>query len=704
MPFFHNHQTRIDWLDLTLNDDQLETIDGYYRLSRKDIQDLLDIAEDSVANLILSMPEMSRMTNTYCGETQEGDGQTFEIDLDAFFDGQGATDLDEEEEALETATDEEEEIEVGLNMENMAEVATGEEDEIDIATVEETLDTVTGRWTALANAEILLHKRPKDARLAPFVRYDQRLEDHLEWVFNSKGLPYNSSTREGKVSRPILGELERSQDWFFQQPDKFGYFPYDARRHYAETPPDAANDFQEPEEPVNNRHLHYNFFCDRVLLRSETPATVSLYAQLVAGRKRMRCSLSREGVILSQANKYIDPVAYAGPVELLRLEGSALQDQTTGYVCRANDSLGHFGELSEEDACIMDFDTICRDHTANGNHVEMQRPYIMDHKAHASAAMGDLVFNGPSASPPQSRNWRHDRKGNVLPKSAYLCSKLSYTEYAYDHCDDNKSTKSQDPLTVMEGPEYQHTLLVTEEAEERVHSADEELGHLQEREISSPPATHDDIGSDSGYASDPHPDVEKLEDHSREPGNMEGCEASSTSEEYSPLNPFIPGLRAAEPEAYQPLEITEAEVDRDFEALLRQMYLGNAATAVHGVTLVEEPTVIVSDDRSKTHGSRGDGASSSSSSTESTDDDDDAGEHEAEEEGQQSTGPTTPTSSTFSDHPDPKISTPAKEQQPSQRSENCPATPEEKPYNDFSDYSRAYGFTVIVIGVVMSLW
>ncbi|KAL8953423.1 MAG: hypothetical protein Q9222_000736 [Ikaeria aurantiellina] len=703
MPSSDLHQAHIDWLDLALNDDQPENVNKFDQTSQRLMQKYLEETTCTVKSPMPLMSTMSGMTNEQRAMTSESTSQNLEIDLDAFFDGQGATDLDDEE-TMEVARDEEDKNDVGTDEEEMIEIATNEDIAIESAARGETIDTYKGEEKSLADAEALFRNRPRDASLAPFLQYDQRLQDQLRWVFDTKGLPYTGRgciiaasdvaythfgyalqalRQEENASRPILSEMDRSQDWFFQQSDKVGNLPYDPRQTHVDTLPDAESKCQEPDEPVDHRYEHYNFFGERVFLRSETPAAVSLYVQLAASRKRMRDIVSREGVVLSQANKFIDPVYYDGPAELLQLEGSSFQDQTTGYVRRVNDSLGQFGDFFDEEASIVDFDLICHFHLANWDHDEMQRPYFMDHKKHAFAAMGDLSINGPSCVPLKSSHWMRNAKGETVPRPAYVPSKLSFTEYAYDYCDDDNRTRSLDPFTASEDLEDQpmlNTIEEEEEEEDNMFPTDNEPGHPQEKDSLSPPASVNEIGSDSGYASDQANDANKVEDQPRKQSGIDGSENPWTTEEYSPLDPLIPGLRAAEPEAYHPIEINE-----DFEPLLH---------------VFEESTIDSPPSRSEAHELPSDDESSLLSDNESTGDD------HSEEEGQQSTCPTTPTSQIFPTHIETDIphpsSTPAKEQ-PSQHSEPIPSAPEELD-NPFSEYARAYGSTVIMVGVVLSLW
>ncbi|KAL8774388.1 MAG: hypothetical protein Q9194_004065 [Teloschistes cf. exilis] len=261
-----------------------------------------------------------------------------------------------------------------------------------------------------------------------------------------------------------------------------------------------------------DRFEHYNFLGNLVRLRSDTPAAVSLYVQMSYQRKVARDPLSREGVILSQGTKYIDPVGYDGPQEHLLLEGTACRDRVTGYAAKLNDPEGTFGD-------VLDGETAIKSQGVYLPRDRMQHPYIMDVKQHAFNGKGDLIVHAPGYSPPKDSSYKRDTTGRVIrwndgvtSKSAYIHSKLSSVE------------------TV----EY--------EADEGDNSGPMSDGGLW-------------IGA-----------------HKRE---EQETMTEQADEEYSPFRPSIPGFRATHQECqleeWQPEEVSDEEADRCVDEIFAKL-------------------------------------------------------------------------------------------------------------------------------------
>ena len=77
---------------------------------------------------------------------------------------------------------------------------------------------------------------------------------------------------------------------------------------------------------------HYNFLLDPIYQSSRTSAEVSLWAAIVYQWKGKFDPWSRQGVLASQAGKWVDPINFTGPLELLHLGGTELREAVTGYV------------------------------------------------------------------------------------------------------------------------------------------------------------------------------------------------------------------------------------------------------------------------------------------------------------------------------------------------------------------------------------
>lgn len=214
----------------------------------------------------------------------------------------------------------------------------------------------------------------------------------VAYYFSSEGL--DSLRDNGFATRQYPMESERSIEWKSRQRDVAALTPYDPRSCKAEMLRYAV---RKPERSIVSQvdpsSQHYNFLGQTVDTRSKTPATVSFLIQLSACVKPYRYEFSRVGVMLSQANKYIDAVVYEGPPELLSYRGTALQEQKTGYVSKLNDCKGSFGDLFDGDTIIKNFQDISDHFLANGWHVNMQRPYIMDYEEEAHRGDRDLVLN-----------------------------------------------------------------------------------------------------------------------------------------------------------------------------------------------------------------------------------------------------------------------------------------------------------------------
>lgn len=352
-----------------------------------------------------------------------------EIDLDAAFDGQGVLDLDDEEVSLQASND-------------IKKVTAAGQDVDDV----------------LSYAKWLLESKRKGLPLSHFIPDESETNDFLKAALEHSGLPHDDQGArraasevayyyfykgldtlrdQGFVVSPCLVEVDRSKDWFFALPDGSGKIPSGPPTYESEPPTHGiavANEFKTSHD--DTRFEHFNFLRNLVQFRSETPAAVSLYIQMSCNRKVGRDPLSREGVILSQATKYIDPVSYDGPQEHLLLEGTAFRDRVTGYVVKVNDHAGTFGDLFDGETAIKSQNDICQYYLANQwQQDQMQHPYIMDIKGHASSGRGDLNINASDYCPPKNSFYRRDTAGRLIywndgvtPKPAYIPSKLSSVE------------------------------------------------------------------------------------------------------------------------------------------------------------------------------------------------------------------------------------------------------------------------------------
>ncbi|KAL8960019.1 MAG: hypothetical protein Q9193_003212, partial [Seirophora villosa] len=339
----------------------------------------------------------------------------------------------------------------------------------------------------------------------------------VAYHFSSEGL--NDLKDNGFVTRQHLMESERSIEWRSRQCDIAALTPYDPRSCKSKM---LRYAIWKPEQSIVSRvdpnSKHYNFLGQTVDIRSNTPATVSFLVQLSAAVKPYRNKISRVGVILSQANKYIDAVIYDGPPELLSYRGTALQEQTTGYVSKLNDCKGSFGDLFDGNTIIKDFQDICDHFLANGWHVNMQRPCIMDYEEEAYQGDRDLVFNEPA---PREFFRKRNSQGVIehwcIPGATKPENRLSklWKVQSVDH-------------EIPDGP-----LDLGEAGDVTGDGREDSLMVMEAGENTAPPSSQTIPFTDSGHTSEDH-EISNVEAHF-EP------EVASV-EEYDPLNPAIPGL------------------------------------------------------------------------------------------------------------------------------------------------------------------
>lgn len=278
-----------------------------------------------------------------------------------------------------------------------------------------------------------------------------------------------------------------------------------------------------PDQTVSITFDHYNWFGDRIPLRSSTPAGVSLLVQLAADRKRPFAEVCRKGVLLAQANKYVDVVDYNGPLsfdELQALRGAAFQDHVTGHAVKITDPEGHFCDPRDGDAALKDFDSIWDHFLVPKTQPTMQRPYLV-----ADLGQDHGQSKGWIVPPPNSTQFFRQRnaKGEVVhwglagaEKPSNRCSKLYLT-----------------------------------------HSLDDEL--------EQPSATPGQIEELSDSSQGSSTSAEEKDADTKYPS--ESDEASV--EEYSPFDPVIPGqqrIYEADPEPEG--EISEEEMQRRVNVLL----------------------------------------------------------------------------------------------------------------------------------------
>ena len=357
-----------------------------------------------------------------------------DIDLDSIFDGQGATDLGDDDDFSQFRLSDDE---------------SGKDVEED---------------PLFSYARLLLDRKRTSLPLSGVIPDSQQTDEALRLVLQSKKFPYGykgamlaasevaynyflqglHDLQESRaVTRPSLHEKENFKNWLLATLDA-SQLQVDTHAHDSETPhgeTQAGSRKKATDMPFSEEE-HYNFLCDRVRYRSSTPATVSFYAQMVSERKRLSSTYSHKGVVLSQAYKYVDPVTYDGPEELLELRGTAFQDSTTGYVLKLNTPDRWFGSQIDGETSVRDLDTIVEVYCAQ-DYSKSQRPYFV--RAFDS---DDLVINDPIPAFPKG------------PSAVRHPSKLREVQVAED---------ISDFLQAEQHPQEQHT------AEAAHHGAEDDI-------------------------------------------------------------------------------------------------------------------------------------------------------------------------------------------------------------------------------------
>ncbi|KAL8726601.1 MAG: hypothetical protein Q9166_006636 [cf. Caloplaca sp. 2 TL-2023] len=252
--------------------------------------------------------------------------------------------------------------------------------------------------------------------------------------------------------------------------------------------------------------------------------------------------MSREGVILSQANKYIDPILYDGPELLLSLTGSALQNQTVGYATKLNDNDRHFGDLIDGETTVKDEANISQSHCAQIEHyLHMQQPYFV-----TKDDVGDCQVNAPGYRPPKQSHWKRDAEGKrvywddiKVPRPVYRCSPLRHV-WSVDEEEERAVSFFADEVRSMD---EQQSLQATFQS--------------TAVEVSMAVTLKND-GGDSGYASEELEAAQSIKKSNTKGTDGVVPDPSPDVEEYSPFALSIPGLRAVH-EDWQPEEMPEDE-------------------------------------------------------------------------------------------------------------------------------------------------
>ncbi|KAL8941956.1 MAG: hypothetical protein Q9216_001936 [Gyalolechia sp. 2 TL-2023] len=327
---------------------------------------------------------------------------------------------------------------------------------------------------------------------------------------------------------------------------------------------------------------HFNCLGNEILLPSSTPPIVSLFVQVAANRKAYRLPWGREGVMLAQANRYIDAVVYIGYLNfngLQTLRGSSFEDRSNGHAVKVNDSQGSFGDQFNDESIIMDVERIFDHHVVRDRESNLQRPYLFDYEEHlyTRPKITCVNFRVPTTYftkwDPEGfvRHWVKNPKPG--PSTAF--SKL----WIIESVDDQPTDDACSTLEAESPNEKGESFALVEEEEENVAA----------------PCHIEDLGADQQYptASVPPQDnvstAEPAAEAVSDPANSRDTESTPDEclksavedEEYSPLDPYIPGLQAAH-EDWHPEEMPDVEALRHIDDLLERAFGNLDVSAMEG--------------------------------------------------------------------------------------------------------------------------
>lgn len=152
-------------------------------------------------------------------------------------------------------------------------------------------------------------------------------------------------------------------------------------------------DIGEEKFSIQNQPLHHhkNFNDDSMYDKSATAPEVSLWAAFASSEKAAFEPISREGVIVAEAIRLIDPVRYFGPESLLALKGSEFREAVTGYVEKVYKENNAFwpydcyGDDEQYPTSAEDADFYLSSKVDGFEN--LQKPYLMQ------AADGDTIIN-----------------------------------------------------------------------------------------------------------------------------------------------------------------------------------------------------------------------------------------------------------------------------------------------------------------------
>lgn len=573
-------RTSVDWLHPFLKPDYEDIPNEYAQLSRKSMDEYLEEAVDVVDSLAIQVTSFPQVNPQDHYLSVENNPHNVDIDLDAIFGGQGVTDLEDDEDVDHSTTG----LERGLTTikPGVSSHEIGEPEDV-VAAVSYANDLLECKTHGLPLSKFIPTGEIADNSIRMQFRHRERPYDcwgarlvasEIAYFYFSQGLDFLKGN--GLAARQYPVEAGCLQDWFFVQPNSAGVLPYDPR---TPKPEHRENTSEQPDgfstaifRPSAGRHL--NYLGQEVLIPSSTSAAISLFVQLVAARKYPFHPCSREGVILAQANRYLDAVAYNGPLNfegLQSLQAAHFEDQIAGDVLKVNDHQNSFGNSYDESYVIMDFDDICDRYLIGDRYPSLQRPYQFNYVEHP--------FTTPKTTSLLLR----------APTTFYTkCSPEGLVQHTIIiGGKEAESFRSFSPLWMIESVDEQSQDVACGFFGTDISIKKDELSALieEDEKEDDPPASVNELVQTNPSSAEPI--AEEINDpdnnfeDTAEQERDEQFKPEVENEEYSPLNPIIPGLRAAH-EDWHPEEMAEDQALRHLDDLLLRAFGDLDASAMDG--------------------------------------------------------------------------------------------------------------------------
>ena len=288
------------------------------------------------------------------------------------------------------------------------------------------------------------------------VKYDKLIEAH-KYHYN-----------KGYYQHPRLEEAERSCDWSWESKVSEVGGPLYPRTSLNEDLPSPPKNAGIADAGL---HHHVNYLNYPVKTKTSTSPEISLWLTNFACRRNASFDpLTRQGVLVSQATKHIDPYQYTGPPEFLDVySGTQLQNAITGYVNRVYSPRGSWQPWEYRDEAVpMLPDRVAWYTNFEHGYQGMQLPYFLEARDHE-----DVVVNGDCGTlGPVDRSYLSGRTADPVFRSP-LRQEIYNLSDAGDSETNGKPFVAHLPSTVEKAddedyePASSHSPSLTEENDDR---------------------------------------------------------------------------------------------------------------------------------------------------------------------------------------------------------------------------------------------